>query len=270
MEEGTQILEINLISAQSLKTPVANLRRMQTYAILWVDSSTKLRTKIDHLGGENPTWNDKFLFRVSPEFISGETSGVSVEIYAVGYIKDFLIGTVRLLISSCLKGIAKHGITTATPAFNAVQVRRPSGRFHGVLNIAAAVYSSSDFSLLDGLSAICFGDLMEEKENGSRWRRRRLSRGGSKRSEPPPSSGGESYDFSDGTDSTTSSSSSSAVSMALKDCNCVPTVTEMAGKKDLKSDGGGLLCGLMLQKKIPFCPFDQNSSFWTDSFEKEP
>lgn len=269
MEEGTQILEINLISAQSLKTPVANLRRMQTYVILWVDSSTKLRTKIDHLGGENPTWNDKFLFRVSPEFISSETSGVSVEIYAVGYIKDFLIGTVRLLISSCHKGVANHGISNATPAFRAVQVRRPSGRFHGVLNIAAAVYSSTDFSLLNGSSAICFRDLTEEKENG-RCQQRRLSRGGSKRSEPP-SSGGDSYDFSDGTDSTTSSSSSSAVStVALKDYNSVPTVAEMAGKKDLKSHGGGLLCGLLMQKKIPFCPFDQNSGFWTESFEKEP
>ncbi|CAN4108349.1 unnamed protein product [Withania somnifera] len=268
MEEGTLILEINLISAQSLKTTVANLRRMQTYALLWVDSSTKLRSKIDHFGGENPTWNDKFLFRVSSEFISSETSGVSVEIYAVGYIKDIIVGTVRLLISSCLSGIPNHGIGTATPAFTAVQVRRPSGRFHGILNIGAAVYSNTDFSLLNGLSAICFHDLMQEKEN-SRWRRRRLSRGGSKRSEH--SSGGESYDFSDGTDSTTSSSSSSAaMSTALKDWNCVRSVAEMAGKKDLKSNGGGLLCGLMLQKKIQLRPLDQNSGFWVESFEKEP
>ncbi|KAK4339345.1 hypothetical protein RND71_040807 [Anisodus tanguticus] len=266
MEEGTQMLEINLISAQSLKTPIANLRRMQTYAILWVDSSTKLRTKIDHHGGENPTWNDKFLFRVSPEFISRDTSGVSVEIYAVGCIKDDLVGTVRLLISSCLN--SNSGTSTATPAFTAVQVRRSSGRFHGVLNIAATVYSSMDFSLLNGLSAICFRDLMQEKEN-SRWtRRRRLSRVGSKRSEQ--SSGSESCDFSDGTDSTTSSSSSAAVSTALKDWNCVRTVAEMAGKKDLKSDGGGFLCGLMMQKKIQLRPLDQKLGFWAESLEKEP
>ncbi|CAN4111508.1 unnamed protein product [Withania somnifera] len=215
MEEGTQILEINLISAQSLKTPVANLRRMQTYALLWVDSSTKLRSKVDHLGGENPTWNDKFLFRVSPEFISCETSGVSVDIYAVGYIKDFLVGTARLLISSCINRIPNHGISIATPAFTPVHIRRPSGRFHGVLNIGAAVYNNTDFSLLNGLSAI-------------RWRRRRLSRGGLKRSDP--SSGGEYYDFSDGTDSTISSSSSAAaMSTALKDWNCV--LAEMAGEK---------------------------------------
>ncbi|KAF3616049.1 putative F-box/kelch-repeat protein-like [Capsicum annuum] len=262
MEEGTQILEINLISAQSLKTPVTNLRRMQTYALLWIDPSTKLRSKIDNVGGENPTWNDKFLFRVSPEFISGETSGVSVEIYGVGYIKDFLIGTVRLLISNFLNGTS----STATPAFTAVQIRRPSGRFHGVLNIAASF--SADSSLLNGLSAVCFRDLMQEKENGGRWRRRRLSRIGSKRSEV--SSSGEYCDFSDGTDSTTSSSSSSAaMSTALKDWNCVRKVAAMAGKKDVKSDGGGLLCGLMMQKKIQLRSLDQNSGFWEESFEKE-
>ncbi|KAJ8573098.1 hypothetical protein K7X08_009609 [Anisodus acutangulus] len=257
MEEGTQILEINLISAQSLKTPIANLRRMQTYAILWVDSSTKLRTKIDHHGDENPTWNDKFLFRVSPEFISRDTSGVSVEIYAVGCIKDDIVGTVRLLISSCLN--SNSGTSTATPAFTAVQVRRPSGRFHGVLNIGAAVYSSNDFSLFNGLTAICFRDLMQEKEN-SRWRRRRrLSSVGSKRSEQlietVRSFESCDFDFSDGTDSTTSSSSS--VSTALKEWNCVRTAGEMAGK-NLKSDGGGLLCGLMMQKKIQLRPLDQN------------
>ncbi|OIT07374.1 PREDICTED: uncharacterized protein LOC109240161 [Nicotiana attenuata] len=265
-EENTQILEINLISAQSLKTPIANFRRLQTYALIWVESSNKLRTKIDHFGGENPTWNDKFLFRVSRKFISGDTSGVSVEIYAVGVLKDFLVGTVRLLLSSCFKGMVNSGISTATPAFTAVQIRRPSGRFQGVLNIGAAVYSGTDFSLLNGLAAVCFRDLMEEKESG-RWRRRRLSRGGSKRSEQ--SSGGESCDFSDGTDSTTSSSSS-VVSTALKDWNSVRTAVEMAGKKDLKSDGGGLLCGLVKQKKIQLCPFDQNSQFWTESFEKDP
>ncbi|KAL8511537.1 hypothetical protein ACS0TY_018080 [Phlomoides rotata] len=35
-----------------------------------------------------------------------------------------------------------------TPAFTAVQIRRPSGRFQGVLNFAAAVYYSSDYPIL--------------------------------------------------------------------------------------------------------------------------
>lgn len=245
----TQILEINLISAQALKTPSANLRRMQTYALAWINPSAKLRTRVDHVGGENPTWNDKFIFKVSPDFIAGETSGVSVEIYAIGCIKDFLLGTVRFLLSSCLSSISRAGI--GTPAFTAVQIRRPSGRFHGVLNIAATVYKGSDLALLDGLSAVCFRDLMKDSA-----RRRRLSRKGSKLSDKDKLSGcdsgefscGESVDFSDGGESTTSSSSTT--STVLKEWN--------GERLDLKSDGGGMLCGLMIQRKVHLCPSDQN------------
>lgn len=250
-----QILEINLISAQGLTTPPSNLRKMQTYALTWVDPAAKLRTRLDSLGGENPTWNDKFLFRVSDEFVAGETSAVSVQIFAVGYIKDFLIGTVRFLLSTCLARTATPR-PIGTPAFNAVQIRRPSGRFVGVLNIAAAVYYSSDYPVLDKVSAVSFRDLMEKKERESSRRQRRLSRGGSRRSQQ--SSGGESCEFSDA-DSTTSSSSSSSTSAALKEWNCV---REMAGK--MKSNGGGLLCGLMVARKIPSCSSDQNLDTWAD------
>ncbi|KAH6767368.1 hypothetical protein C2S52_018351 [Perilla frutescens var. hirtella] len=263
-----QILEINLISAQGLKTPSSNLRKMQTYALTWVNPAAKLRTRVDSLGGENPTWNDKFLFRVSDDFISGDTSAVSVEIFAVGYIRDFLIGTVRFLLSTCLTTPTTPRAASAIqrsigiPAFTAVQIRRPSGRFQGVLNIASAVYYSSDYPILDKVSAVSFRELMEKKERDSR-RLRRLSRGGSRRSQH--SSGGESCDFSDA-DSTTSSSSSA--STALKEWNCV---REMAGKmKGAKSNGGGLLCGLMVARKIPSYPSDQNLDTWGDSFEGMP
>ncbi|XP_052170952.1 BON1-associated protein 2 [Diospyros lotus] len=249
MEKETRLLEINLISAQGLKPPSGNLRRLQTYAMAWVDPSAKLRTRVDRLGAENPTWNEKFLFRVSSDFLSSETSGVSVEIYAVGYIKDPLVGTVRFLLG--------RRITAAvgTPAFTAVQIRRPSGRFHGVLNIAATVLDGLDFAAITGLPAVCFRDLAKE----SCRRQRRHGRKGSEKTEI--SSGGESGDFScgdsvdlsDGGDSTTSSSSTA--STVFKERNCERT--EMAGKSDLKSDGAGMLCGLM-QRKIHL-PSDQLS-----------
>jgi len=42
--ENYYVLEITLISAQGLKEPSSKLRRMQTYALAWIDSSVKLRT----------------------------------------------------------------------------------------------------------------------------------------------------------------------------------------------------------------------------------
>lgn len=103
---------------------------------------------------------------------------------------------------------------------------------------------------MSGMPAICFRDLIGES------RRRGLHRRGSKRSEQ--SSGGESCDlsscggeslageFSDGGDSTTSSSSNA--STVLKEWNG-SVKKEMAGKKEIESDGVGLLCGLMLHQK---------------------
>ncbi|KAA8516123.1 hypothetical protein F0562_019302 [Nyssa sinensis] len=252
MEKETHVLEINLISAQGLKTPSANLRRMQTYALAWVDPSAKLRTLVDRVGGQNPTWNDKFLFRVASHFVSSETSAVSVEIYAVGCIKDHLVGTVRFLLSNCISGAV-----TGIPSFTALQIRRPSGRFHGVLNIAATLFNGLDSAAFTGLSAVCFRDLMRE-------RRRHLSRKGSEKiarssgGESNDLSCGDSDDFSDGANSTTSSSSATSTSTALKEWNGRSDIEE---KKDLKSDGAGMLCGLMLQRKIHRRPFDQNSVF---------
>lgn len=277
-QEGDQILEINLISAQGLKTPSGSRRRMHTYALAWVDPTAKLRTRTDRVGAENPTWNDKFLFRVSSHFLACETSGVTVEIYAVGYIRDYLIGTVRFLLSSCLGKFPSSAAAIGTPACTAVQIRRPSGRFHGVLNIAASVCSSScsDFEIFGCASAISFRDLvgaeLEKEKEVDRRQRRRLSRIGS--SSSVQSSGGESCDFdfssldlsSDGAESTTSSSSTA--SNALKEWNGART--EVAQKlKEMKNKGGGegLLCGLMLQRKVRCCQSDQNLRFWEESLE---
>ncbi|XP_022735471.1 uncharacterized protein LOC111288741, partial [Durio zibethinus] len=137
------VLEITLISAQGHKEPSSKLRRMQTYAFAWIDPSVKLRTCVDRVGGGNPTWNDKFLFKISSEFLSSQTCGVSVEIFAVGVLGDTLLGSVRFLLSNFLPpGSAFKAVKT--PSFDAVQVRRRSGRFHRVLNIGATVLGGAN------------------------------------------------------------------------------------------------------------------------------
>ncbi|XVE77222.1 hypothetical protein DITRI_Ditri13aG0044300 [Diplodiscus trichospermus] len=159
--EKSYVLEVTLISAQGLKEPSPKLRSMQTYATAWIDSSVKLRTCVDRVGGRNPTWNDKFLFKVSSEFLSSETSGVSVEIFAVGVLRDTLLGTVRFLVSNFLPSCSVFN-AVKTPSFNAVQVRRASGRYHGILNIGAAVLDGIQVPAMAGVSAIGFRDLIGE------------------------------------------------------------------------------------------------------------
>ncbi|CAN1157259.1 hypothetical protein LINPERHAP2_LOCUS21455 [Linum perenne] len=231
-EEQSKILEINLISAQGLKPPSSKPRQFHTYALVWINSSTKLRSQIDRVGGLNPTWNDRFLFKVSSSFLSSDTSGVSVEIYAVGLLRDSLIGTIR---------------------------RPSSGRCHGVLNIGATAIEASDFAAWKGESAIGYRDLMGN--GGSKTDRRRRLRSSDRVSSKDSISSmvedredGSCCYESDGTESTTSTSSNA--SAVLKDLSKLQV---MAGNSHLRaSSDGGLFCGLMMQRRLRFCMSDPN------------
>lgn len=242
----TYLLEINLISAQGLKPLTPNIRRMQPYAITFIDPAFKLRTSIDRNNGENPTWNDKFLFRVTGDFLASDTSAVTIEIYSVGYVKDPLIGTVRFLIRNTFStGVASpaSGVGFGSAAFSAVQIRRPSGRFQGVLNIGSMVINASDISIFSGISAAAYRDLMVEA-GGAKKKRARSRK--SKNSENNNSSGGDNEEFSDTSScsSSTTTTSTSSSSMVLRDWN-----GRMAGNTKERLDGSGMLCGLGFRRQ---------------------
>ncbi|KVI08116.1 uncharacterized protein LOC112503056 [Cynara cardunculus var. scolymus] len=166
-----QLLEITIMSAQDLQ-PVA--RKMKTYATTWLHDNHKLSTRIDNKGGNNPTWNDKFVFRVDDEFLRCEASTLTVEIYSTHWFRDSLIGTVRVLVGNLVPPSQSF-----KPPYNggmrcvALQVRRPSGRTQGVLNIGVAVLDSSMRSLplyrQLSASAVGFRDLMGMEDDESQY-----------------------------------------------------------------------------------------------------
>ncbi|KAL9674846.1 hypothetical protein QQ045_003045 [Rhodiola kirilowii] len=127
------LLEITVISAQDLSAAAKN---MKTYAVAWINLDRKLTTRVDNDGHTNPTWNDKFIFRIDNAFLECETSAVNFEIYAIGWMKDFKIGTVRFLINN-LEYLGSE------IRFVALQIRRPSGRPQGILNVGATLLDST-------------------------------------------------------------------------------------------------------------------------------
>ncbi|XWS53741.1 hypothetical protein CRYUN_Cryun10bG0026600 [Craigia yunnanensis] len=158
-----------MISAQDLK-PVCR-RKMRTYAVAWVHQERKLSTRIDTQGHNNPTWNDKFVFRVDDEFIYRDTSAVMIEIYAVHWFRDIHVGTVRAIVGNLIPPISgprhRQGVQLGM-SFVALQVRRPSGRPQGILNIGVALLDSSMRSmplyLQMGSSAVGYRHLMGEED----------------------------------------------------------------------------------------------------------
>lgn len=164
-----QLLELNVISAQDL-APVS--RSMRTYSVAWVHPDRKLSTRVDTHGHNNPTWNDKFVFRVDDEFLHADTSAVMIEIYALHWFKDIHVGTVRILVGNLIPTPPRLHQFSQQPQvgmrFVALQVRRPSGRPQGILNIGVALLHSSmrSMPLYSQLStsAIGYRNLMGEED----------------------------------------------------------------------------------------------------------
>ncbi|XP_057962333.1 uncharacterized protein LOC131153902 [Malania oleifera] len=159
-----QLLEITLLSAQDL-APVS--KSMHTYAVAWVHPERRLTTRVDQQGRANPTWNDKFVFRVDDHFLASDTSAIMIEIYAVSWLRDVRIGTVRLLVNNLVSTSTRTSDGLSTTRFVALQVRRPSGRPQGILNVGITLLDSAmrSMPLYTELSAsaVGFQDLIDGK-----------------------------------------------------------------------------------------------------------
>lgn len=160
------ILEISLISAQDL-TPIT--KSMRTYAIAWISPSKKQTTRTDQHGHTNPTWNEKFNFRVDKQLLMSDDAAITVEIYTSAWFRDVLVGTVKVRIADLLSppsGVPLQSLPK-NMRFVALQVRRPSGDPQGILNMGVALLDTSTRSMplrpdLD------FHDEVEKKVNALR------------------------------------------------------------------------------------------------------
>lgn len=141
MTESFQLLQINIISALDLASVS---RSMHTYVVGWVNPDRKLTTRVDHIGNNCPQWNDRFVFRVTPKFLSSDSATVDIEIYSQAWLRDTLVGSVRVPIASLLPTDSPKGSTRRSVA---LQIRRPSGRPQGILNIAVSVLDGTRRSM---------------------------------------------------------------------------------------------------------------------------
>ncbi|KAK7337935.1 hypothetical protein VNO77_18527 [Canavalia gladiata] len=149
-----QLLEMNVISAQNL-APIS--KSIKAYAVAWLNPERKLATEIDQVGHTNPTWNEKFVFRVDDQFLEYDNSVIMIEIYASARLRDVLIGTVAVLVSNFLPPSSRS--RKPKLRFLPLQIRRPSGRPQGILNIGVTLLDSTmrSMPLYSQLSASAVG-----------------------------------------------------------------------------------------------------------------
>lgn len=162
-----RLLELNLISAQDL-APVS--KSMRTYAVAWVHPDRKLTTRVDEKGHANPNWNEKFVFRVNDVSLETDTCVITIEIYALTWLRVVLVGTVRALLSSLIPPSTRTRTKNTPMRFMTLQVLRPSGRPQGAINFGVSLINSSMRSMplnseLSASLAFDSGEEADQKDN---------------------------------------------------------------------------------------------------------
>ncbi|KAF8691720.1 hypothetical protein HU200_040108 [Digitaria exilis] len=140
------LLEITVISAQDLHRRRLGLgRRTRVYAVAWADEAHKLRTGVDLAGGESPTWNDRFLFRVDDKLLRSDTAAVTVEVRAAGNLlgpADTVLGLTRIVVSTFVHPSGGRQVA-------ALLLRRPrSLRPQGIVNVAVALLDDASAAVI--------------------------------------------------------------------------------------------------------------------------
>jgi len=128
-------IEVLIISAQGLKN-VKHVTRMRPYAVVYVEKDHVAKTQVDEHGGTEPTWNEvvKVEFKEGlPE--SDVMAALNVDIYARGHVREKPVGSARVLLCDVLKGGDPSEPSDNPIQCITVQVWRPSGRPHGLLNL---------------------------------------------------------------------------------------------------------------------------------------
>jgi len=134
LEPQKRKIEVMIISAEDLED-VKRIGKMRCYAVAYIDPEHKASTRIDEEGGINPNWKQKLVLAADDQLLSNVLAAITVEIYCHGHIREKLVGTARILTSELLKGGDPMNPSDNPIQCIAVQVRRPSGRPQGILNI---------------------------------------------------------------------------------------------------------------------------------------
>uniref|UniRef100_A0A0D9VMK5 C2 domain-containing protein n=1 Tax=Leersia perrieri TaxID=77586 RepID=A0A0D9VMK5_9ORYZ len=162
---SSTLLEVTVISAQDLHRRFGH-RRVRAFAVAWADEAHKLRTGVDLASGADPTWNDRFLFRVDDSFLRSDTAAVTVEVRSPRRILggDAVLGVTRIVVSTFVGMSSASSATTRRRQVAALQLRRPrSLRPQGIVNVAVALLDGGGDGAAESPDAFSVKDLVARR-----------------------------------------------------------------------------------------------------------
>ncbi|KAM0951115.1 putative C2 domain-containing protein [Dioscorea sansibarensis] len=128
---ASRTLDITLISAKDLKD-VNLFSKMEVYAVVSIDGDRRSvqRTTPDRHGGSNPAWNATLRLPLPPDDPARHV--VVIVLRAERALGDRDVGEVHIPLKEFLSGSGD----AKPPQFVSYQVRKPSGKAKGVLNLS--------------------------------------------------------------------------------------------------------------------------------------
>jgi len=132
-------MEVTLISARDLKN-ASILSKTKTYAVVWIsnDHKSRQRTPVDKNNGTDPAWNHVMNFTLDEAALQRGRLVLEIAIYADATFGDKEIGRISIPLNEFLKP------ATITAQFVSYQVRKPSGKVKGLLNLSVKLAEKAE------------------------------------------------------------------------------------------------------------------------------
>ena len=132
---GRYELELIISSAKDLKNVNWRHGSLKPYVVVWVDPAAKLSTKVDNDGDTFPCWNETLLIPV-PSRIEDSTLYLDVVHLKADDEDDTkpVVGSARLFLRDVVDDVG-----FGAQAIRTLELRRPSGRPHGKVEVKVSV-----------------------------------------------------------------------------------------------------------------------------------
>ena len=153
-------LELIISSAKDLKNVNRRHGSLKPYVVVWVDPAAKLSTKVDNEGDTSPCWNETLLIPV-PSRIEDSTLYLDVVHFKADDEDDTkpVVGSARLFLHDVVDDVG-----FGAQAVSTLELRRPSGRPHGKVEVKVSVRDPSYRAPESAYSTPCIDQVVKKEE----------------------------------------------------------------------------------------------------------
>jgi len=127
-------LELTIIAAAGLKNVNLLGKKINPYAVAWIDPLVKKSTQTLQNSGRDPVWNETLCLPLQTELLNNPNAALIIQVLSAGHLKTKIAGTTTLMLNE-IKRICSVTDRDEQETL-ALQLWRPSGRAYGILKVS--------------------------------------------------------------------------------------------------------------------------------------